>query len=251
VKSMTVYWLEQREADLPTKNDWLNPNEAVCLNGMRFPKRRAEWRLGRWTAKCALSIYLDVTARPEIFRKMEIRPASSGAPEVFFGGQPASVTISLSHRAGVAACAVATPGVDLGCDLEFVEPRSDSFVADYFTIEEQALVAHASVAERPNAVSLLWSAKESTLKALRAGLRLDTRSVIAIPCATSIGRTDWSQLRVRHIENPGARVFHGWWQCGDHMVRTVVSAPPPDAPIPLTIPAHIGRGSSIPGCSWC
>ena len=240
VKQMTVYWLEQRDADVPTNNDWLNRNEATCLNGMRFPKRRSDWRLGRWTAKCALSTYLDVPARPDVFQRMEISAASSGAPEAFFGGRPAPATISLSHRGGVAACTVEAPGVELGCDLEFVEPRSDNFVTDYFTIEEQALVAHALAADRLTLIALLWSAKESALKALRAGLRLDTRSVIVIPCATSFDRHGWSQLRVRHIadHSAGVRVFHGWWQSADQMVRTVVSAPPPDAPIPLTTPTH-------------
>ena len=233
---MNVYWLEHREADVPTTNDWLSPNEIVCLNGLRFPKRRIDWRLGRWTAKCALSVYLDVPARPELFQRMEIRPAPSGAPEAFFGGQPAPVTISLSHRAGVAACAVAAPGVELGCDVELVEPRSDNFVADYFTIEEQALVAQARPSDRTSVIGRLWSAKESALKALRAGLRLDTRSVIVIPCATSFDSNGWSQLRVRHIadHNAGVRVFHGWWSRADQMVRTVVSTPSPDAPIPLT-----------------
>ena len=51
------------------------------------------------------------------------------------------VTISLSHRSGAAICAVAPAGVDLGCDLEVIEPRSEAFVADYFTVDEQALVA--------------------------------------------------------------------------------------------------------------
>ena len=71
----------------------------------------------------------------------------------------------------------------MGCDLEMIEPRSDAFVADYFTVEEQALVARASAADRSRLLALLWSAKESALKALRAGLRLDTRCVIVIPCA--------------------------------------------------------------------
>jgi 4'-phosphopantetheinyl transferase len=242
---MNVFWLEQTEADVPAENDWLSANEAACLNGMRFPKRRADWRLGRWTAKCTLAIYMDVPAHPEVFKKMEIRPAPSGAPEAFFANQPASVTISLSHRSGIAACAVATSGVELGCDLEMVEPRSDAFVADYFTIEEQALVARASAADRPQLLALLWSAKESALKALRAGLRLDTRSVIVIPCATSFDLYGWSQLRVRHNSgrctgdhSAGIQVFHGWWQQTDNILRTVVAAPPPDAPIPFTIPAH-------------
>jgi 4'-phosphopantetheinyl transferase len=232
---MNVYWLEQTEADVPAENDWLSANEATCLGGMRFAKRRADWRLGRWTAKRALSVCLDVPAHPQVFKKMDIRPAPSGAPEVFFVNQPAAVTISLSHRDGIAACAVAMSNVEMGCDLEMVEPRSDAFVADYFTIEEQALVARASAVDRPRLLALLWSAKESALKALHEGLRLDTRSVVVSPFAASFDLNGWSPLRVRYT---GGRVFHGWWQNTDDILRTVVAAQPLDSPIPLTIPAH-------------
>jgi 4'-phosphopantetheinyl transferase len=237
---MNVYWLEQTEADVPAENDWLSANEAACLEGKRFAKRRSDWRLGRWTAKQALSICLDVPAHPQIFRKLDIRPATSGAPEAFFNNQPTAFTLSLSHRDGIAACAVVKSQVEMGCDLERVEPRSDAFVADYFTLEEQALVARASAADRDRLVALLWSAKESALKALRAGLRLDTRSVVVSPFAASSDLHGWSRLLVRYSGERGApgQAFHGWWQQVDHIVRTVVAAPPPDSPIPLTIPAH-------------
>ena len=253
---MNAYWLEQTEADVPAENDWLSANETVCLNGMRFPKRRADWRLGRWTAKRALSVSLDVPAHTMAFKKIEIRAAASGAPEVFFDNQPAAVTISLSHRAGIAACAIVMSGVKMGCDLEMVEPRSDAFVADYFTLEEQALIAHASAADRPRLLALLWSGKESALKALHEGLRLDTRSVIVITCATSFALSGWSQLRVRFTggrstgelypgdRHPGDQVFHGWWQHADGMVRTVVAAPPPHSPIGLRVPIYVPDAAS-------
>ena len=73
---------------------------------MRFAKRQADWRLGRWTAKNAVAAYLNLPSDPQALTDIEIRPAPSGAPEVFIADQPARVTISLSHRAGVAACAV-------------------------------------------------------------------------------------------------------------------------------------------------
>lgn len=232
---MNVYWLEQTDADVPTENDWLSANESACLKGMRFAKRRADWRLGRWTAKQALSVCLDLPAHPRIFKKMEIRPAQSGAPEAFFVNQPAGVTISLSHRTGVAACALAMSDAEMGCDLERVEPRSDAFVADYFTSEEQALVARASASDRPRLLALLWSAKESALKALGTGLRLDTRCVVVDPFDASFDLNGWSPLRVRYT---GGAVFHGWWQLADTLVRTVVASPCPKSPIPLTVPAH-------------
>ncbi|MGO9435541.1 MAG: 4'-phosphopantetheinyl transferase family protein [Terracidiphilus sp.] len=252
---MNVYWLEQTEADVPADNDWLSAREAVCLNAMRVAKRRADWRLGRWTAKRALSVILDMPAYP-LFRKIEIRAAASGAPEAFFDNRPAAVTISLSHRAGIAACAVAISDVEMGCDLEMIEPRSAAFVADYFTLEEQELVARASAAERDPLTALLWSGKESALKALREGLRLDTRSVIVIPCVPSFDLNGWSELRVRYTRgrdagdhysgdrhsgdrSSGDYVFHGWWQHGDGVVRTVVGTPPPHSPVRLQIPDYV------------
>lgn len=243
---MNVYWLEQTEADVPAENDWLSASEAVCLQSKRFAKRRADWRLGRWTAKQALSTILDVPAHPQIFRKMEIRPAPSGAPEAFFDNQPAAVTISLSHRDGIAACAVVKSQVEMGCDLEIVEPHSDAFIADYFALEEQALVARASAADRDRLIALFWSAKESALKALRAGLRLDTRSVVVNPFEVSCDLNGWSRLLVGYTGERGAggQVFHGWWQYEDHIVRTVVAAPPPDSPVLLAIPAHFFDSAS-------
>jgi len=252
---MNVYWLEQTEADVPKENDWLSVGEAVRLNAMLFAKRRADWRLGRWTAKRALSVILDLPALPQVFKRIEIRAAASGAPEVFFDSQPAAVTISLSHRAGIAACAVAISSLKMGCDLEMIEPRSDAFVADYFTLEEQELVAHASATERDRLLALLWSGKESALKALREGLRLDTRSVIVIPCGLSFDPNRWSQLRVRYTGGRraggrdtgdrstgdhylGDQIFHGWWQHADNIVRTVVAAPPPHSPVRLRIPDY-------------
>jgi 4'-phosphopantetheinyl transferase len=248
---MNVYWLEQSEADVPAENDWLSANEAVRLKGMGFAKRRADWRLGRWTAKRALSVCLDVPAHPYFLKRIEICAAPSGAPEVLFDSQPAAVTISLSHRCGIAACAVAVSDVKLGADLEKIEPRSDVFVADYFTLEEQELVAHAGASDRDRLLALLWSGKESALKALREGLRIDTRSVIVIPCATSFDRDGWNELRVRYTggrttgdHHPRDQVFHGWWQHADNMVRTVVAAPPPHSPVRLRIPVYVSDTAS-------
>jgi hypothetical protein len=42
----SLYWLTQTLADVPRQDDWLTPAERACLAKLRFPKRRAEWRLG-------------------------------------------------------------------------------------------------------------------------------------------------------------------------------------------------------------
>ena len=215
---------------------------------MRFAKRRADWRLGRWTAKLAVSAYLNAPQNSCSLHDIEIRAASCGAPNAFVANEPADMTISLSHRNGTAMCAVTRSGIALGCDLELIEPRSAVFLADYFTAEEQALLARVSVADQPRLVTLLWSAKESTLKALHTGLRLDTRSVAvklgALPeqdererCLTAVaalfppsfGLCSWTPLQVQY----GDGIFHGWWQYSGNLVRTLVAAPPPHQPILL------------------
>ena len=73
----------------------------------------------------------------------------------------------------------------LGCDLEVIEPHSDAFITDFFTAEEQALITKASAEDRFLVATLLWSAKESALKALHAGLRLGTLSVAVIPAGSA------------------------------------------------------------------
>ncbi len=218
---MHICWTEQREADLPRAGDWLSDGEALRLEGMRFPKRRADWRLGRWTAKQALAAWWTLPDNTATFRRIEILAAPSGAPEVYLDGRPGAVTISLSHRGGVAACAVGPAGIDLGCDVETIEPRSNAFAADYFTLEEQALISESG--SRDLLLALLWSAKESTLKALRTGLRLDTRSVTVQPSGVGSPAPDWRPLQARCADGP---VFHGWWHCDEKIVRTMLSAPP-------------------------
>jgi 4'-phosphopantetheinyl transferase len=221
---MAIYWFEQGQGDLPPSDDWLTADEALRLGAMRFEKRRADWRLGRWTAKLAVSAYCNVPCSTECLRRFEIRPETSGAPNVWIRKRPAPLTISLSHRDGAAVCAVAAAGIELGCDLETVEPRSPAFLADYFTSREQLLVEQAAIADRPRLVALLWSAKESALKALRLGLRLDTRRVEVTGAdgwQSSNEANDWRPLRV----TCESRCYDGWWREAGRLVRTVLAAP--------------------------
>jgi 4'-phosphopantetheinyl transferase len=227
---MDVFWLEQSEADVPEENHWLSASEVIFSGRLRFAKRRADWRLGRWTAKRALAACWNLPDLPRVLAKIEIWPELSGAPTAFFERKPVQATISLSHRNGRAISAVAPPAVELGCDLELIEPHSDAFIADYFTPEEQALVARQPATERLRVLALLWSAKESALKALGEGLRLDTRRVLVGPVSGSGDVNGWSPLQVRLT---GGQVFCGWWQNRDDTVRTIVAAPPAMSPIPL------------------
>jgi 4'-phosphopantetheinyl transferase len=232
---LDVYWLEQSLGDVPAGDNWLSPDEALRQSSLRFPRRRADWRLGRWTAKRAVAARLNMPTHAEALASIRIHAAPDGAPEVTIANQLRAVTISLSHRGGFAICAVARSGALLGCDLELIEPRSDAFIADYFTPEEQALLARASGGARYRLLAMLWSGKESALKALRAGLRLDTRALtVSFPEAQAPNRDGWFPL---HVQYRNDRALHGDWQDTGGLVRTLVADPPPDPPIRLEISA--------------
>ena len=144
-------WLSQGMADAPVDDAWLSPREAAWVARMRFPKRRSEFRLGRWTAKRALALYLGRDASAGALRSIEIDRAPDGAPAPLVDGRPAEAYVTMTDRADQAVCLVGPPGTALGCDLELVEPRSDAFVGDFLTPAEQRLVAAA--AERGRATS--------------------------------------------------------------------------------------------------
>jgi len=123
--------------------------------------------------------------------------------------------------------------VELGCDLELADARSAAFLADYFTPLERAFVEQAATSERPQTMALLWSAKESLLKALRVGLRIDTREVavsIEVAPSPSWGVAAWRPLRI----SCHRRLFDGWWRSAGQVVHTVVAAPSARIPSYLT-----------------
>lgn len=202
------------------------------MDGFRIEKRRADWRLGRWTAKRAVAALMSPPQEQHALADIEIRTASHGAPVVFIGNRPAPLVLSLSHREGLAACALASLGTALGCDLEVVEARADAFVEDYFTPREQALLAETPGPCRVALIALLWSAKESALKALQEGLRLSTLCLnVALDAAGS--PSDWHPLQVQYK----GHILQGWWQQAGTLVRTVVAEPPSAAPVRIHLPS--------------
>lgn len=213
---MTIRWSLSRASAPPEGDAWLGPEERVAQAGLRLEKRRSEWRSGRYTAK---NLVAELIGEPGLDR-IQIIAAEDGAPEVFVDGTRLALSLSISHRSGVAACAIARSG-RVGCDLEVVESRTPRFVADFFTERERAVARQVHDTRRDRYVALVWSAKESALKVLRAGLRRDTRSVdVSIEDLRAPGR-DWSPLSV--VVSPEGKRFAGSWFQDRDVVMTVVS----------------------------
>lgn len=226
-----VYWLFQKKVDEPANDDWLSLREKVFLQKMKFPKRSEEWRLGRWTAKRLIYSYLKIIdGRYSQLSDLEVLPAEDGSPVVLEHKESSALKISISHRANAALCVLSSGDIDLGCDLEIVEERSDAFVSDYFTFEEKLRVIMAADEDKPLLANLIWSAKESVLKTIRQGLKSDTRSVLI----------DLDDLKLTEGWNRiGAKLsrfdkeYHGWWLYKEKYILTIFSSESTEAPIEL------------------
>jgi 4'-phosphopantetheinyl transferase len=234
VNERIIYWtLASRPEPYSTERNleadaerFLSVPELDRLSEMRFPKRRGEWLLGRWTAK-----NLAVQTLPAIqgrgLLEFSVLNHPKGAP--FFAsleGNRIPAALSISHRDDRAFCAVCTePDLLLGVDLERIEPRSDGFVTDYYTENEQDFIRGLSSEGKDTWVTASWSMKESVLKALGLGLRVDTRQV-EMGSFTQVEDFDpstqnWEEVDVR-IHHLGDHDFHGYWRCRDSYVLTLV-----------------------------
>jgi 4'-phosphopantetheinyl transferase len=246
-------------ADLPDGDDWLTPAERGVCDGLVVEKRRTDWLLGRLAAKRAVLDSLGELAWPDlgeataaalaqaewstagdsrILALVEVLAAEDGRPQTRLRDVDLGPPVSISHSAGVgyAAAGGGADGADgsgsgfggaVGCDIEAVAPRSDAFVADYFTDPERAAVAAAAEGLRPLLANLIWSAKESALKALGVGLRADTRSVVVETDRLDLGASGWSPVQVR--TSAGA-LLTGHWRNGNGLVWSVLTGAGPAMP---------------------
>ena len=202
---------------LPKRIDWLTPAERERYEGFRFDKRQKDWLLGRWAAKQAL---LTLSGLPQSdIARFEVLAASNGAPEAKLDGKPCDTGLSISHSNGRAFSVVSTDTCRLGCDLELVEPRSEDFVDTFFTATERERVQQAAPEYRDTLTTMIWSTKESTLKALRTGLRADTRSVEVIDGGDYAGE-GW---RVARAVVADADEFNALWRVDDGFVLSIAT----------------------------
>ncbi len=220
-----IFWLLLESAigeeSCPWRTDFLSAREWERFEGLHFPRRRREWLLGRYAAKALLSrVEADLTDRP--WSTIEILNEESGAPVVLVNGQPREGTLSISHRAGLAFVAWKPDGRELGVDIERIEERRQVFEEDYFTAVEREALSRSPVDLRTLAVTLLWSLKESALKALHKGLRLDTRQVeVALPDSL-LPACDWRPCVLSFAE--ASLSWLGHWRRWSDYVLTVVSS---------------------------
>lgn len=198
---------------------FLSPAERERLAGLRFERRRISWLLGRWAAKNLLRAILPGDLE---LADIQIENEAGGAPFAQIGGRTVEGCLSISHREDRALAAFTPrPGMQTGADLEIVPAESPDFLEDYLSPAELEIAARLSVPERARWMILCWSAKEAVLKALRIGLRADTRSVEILSCVEPQSGT-WTLLPAR-CSLPGAENLRLWWQTEGDLVLTLAA----------------------------
>lgn len=217
-----IQWLMQSVHDINERPElFLNPTELAKFDSFYFEKRRGDWLIGRWTAKCLLQAILRQEHDEFVSREaLEIFNTRDGAPHCRIGGRIIPLQLSISHSHGYALCAVDADAI--GADLEMVEPRELSFTTDYFTANEQAHFAAAACSERDMVITGYWSAKESVLKAMHAGLNLDTRAIEIYGTPAAHNFECWMPYGVTvHAEH--TTPIRGWWRVRENMVLTLAT----------------------------
>ena len=214
--------------------DLLHLSEQAQLDAFRVVKRRRDWLLGRWTAKHLVQRYLfETTTIRHTLPTILIAADPDGAPYAALDTQFAvhplhpslptlhsrlPLSLSISHSGDRAFCALTgEEGATVGADIELIEPRETGFIAQFFTPAEIAAIRTAPAGQRDMLVTAIWSAKEAVLKALRVGLRVDTRAVECL--LTSIDDDDWQTFSVQmRGDDAASSPSGGWWWVKDGYV---------------------------------
>lgn len=229
-------WFSAGLDDVPNGSDWMDSALQMRLRRMRYAKRHSEAMLGRWAAKNAIAMTLDMSTDTTALSTITVRNAADGAPEADVDGSPIDAVIAMTDRADWAVCMVLRGGGRVGCDLELVEPRSPTFVRDYFTTAERRTVARGANADL--FANTIWSAKESALKVLRTGLRRDTRTV-----EVSLGGQRTGMWHTLSVANQDGRTFPGWWARFDDFVLTCAAEMPTTEPVSLQTPPALANAT--------
>ena len=206
--------------DLPPGRAWLGPAEQGTLARFRAPRRRRDFRLGRFAARRALAI-LEESDAEDAASRFEVRAAAGGGPLVFRDGRACEVALSISHSDGWAAAGVQRGRTRLGCDLERVEVRSSAFIADHFTPAEREFVFAGRSGDPGFRATLVWSAKEAVTKALGQGLRRALAEVTVVP---TFERSPGGGWRTFSVAAPAEGAdLRGFWRVLGRFVLTVAA----------------------------
>lgn len=102
-----------------------------------------------------------------------IRKDIFGKPSGYYGAKEQLCSVSLSHSFPYVYACVSEEHAYVGCDIERLRP----FRKGVLFLTQQEKACHPKVFGRDRFVTLAWTLKESILKALGTGIRINPKSI--------------------------------------------------------------------------
>ncbi len=218
----SVWYLIQDITNVPTETGWLSPKEYKTVQSFKIEKRRNDWLLGRWTSKKLIQDYYLTRNFNYKLHELEIIAAENGQPQLFINGKTQRINFSISHSEGCAFCVLNGHASSIGCDIEALLPRSEGLMTDFFTKDEIVVVEKQLETDKKIFITnLTWSAKESVLKVLKEGLRIDTRKINVFDFTQQI-TNEWKPFKSVYQETK--KDFWGWYKKHQNFVLTCASS---------------------------
>ncbi len=162
--------------------EWLNAEERVRWERFLFPGPKRRFALCRSALRRLLCERLRCTNDDLTFAEMEF-----GKPYAIVQGKPASISFNVSHSGGHGLIAVAAEG-RIGVDVEerVSNRHLDLLVDTVLGPNERNEIGSLSGGQKLSMFFNLWTVKEALIKALGAGISLDT-SKFEVPSAMRKG----------------------------------------------------------------
>jgi len=150
--------------------DWLDEAEQSRRRRFLYPRPRREFTLCRAALRSLLCRELGCNNGDLSFEK-----ARFGKPFARICGVPAGAAFNVSHSGRHGLIALAAEG-RIGVDVEERSTRRnlDGYIRHLFALEERAELEKASGDGKVELFYRLWTLKEALVKAVGAGLSLDT-----------------------------------------------------------------------------
>ncbi|MFP4229169.1 MAG: 4'-phosphopantetheinyl transferase family protein, partial [Salinivenus sp.] len=153
------------ETSIPRWRDWLSEEERGRLMSFGSDQRKEAFLAGRAVARRLLGAKMDVAPA-----KVPLRRAEDGAVDVV----GTDWHVSIAHSGPRALAAAARHNV--GGDVERIVPR-DPEVARFLLRPDERDLLDTLPYDRNRALLLVWTLKESVLKARRTGFRTSPKGL--------------------------------------------------------------------------
>lgn len=205
--------------------DILTEREIFCWQKIRVPKRKKEWLLGRYTAKLLLQSYLQKDYNNEILlTDVELLSKPNTKPELEIQGKHiVNTDLSLSHTANIAVAAITTKeNFKVGVDIEKTR-KLDEKVCKYFLSDVELAQIKNNPLEKDRLITILWTLKEATLKALRIGLNGSLKGITIDISDQSLSHIRISRYNVlKPMQNKPVEIYGYYKIIDDYNVATVL-----------------------------